>query len=95
MRELIALCTQMATGIVLPALLIKWDERRLGPGSLARCWPVASFWCAVVVFGMFSIPVHFCRTRRSVLGLVQGLLWALAMAIVVTLMGWMSGPIGV
>ena len=56
---------------------------------------MASFWCAVVVFGMFSIPVHFCRTRRSVLGLVQGLLWAIAIAIVVTLMGWMSGPIGV
>ena len=83
----------MAASIALPALLVTWDERRLTPELTQRCWPKTSFWCAVVAFGVFSVPVHFCRTRRSVLGLVQGLLWALALAITVALMGWMSGPI--
>jgi hypothetical protein len=94
MGQLIAVSAQIAAGIALPALLIKWDERRLTSPSLDRCWPDASFWCAVVAFGMFSVPVHFCRTRRSVLGLVQGLLWALALAVAISLLGWMSGPIG-
>jgi hypothetical protein len=94
MMQLIGLLIQMATGIVLPAILVRWDERRLSQPLLDRCWPESSFWCAVVAFGVFSIPVHFYRTRRSVLGLVQGLLWAVAIAVVIGLAGWMSGPVG-
>ena len=94
MRQLIAIVTQMATGIVLPALLVRWDERRLSEKLQDRCWPKASFWCAVVAFGLLCVPVHFCRTRRSVLGLVQGLLWAVAIAAAIAVTGWMSGPIG-
>jgi hypothetical protein len=93
MGQVLAAAAQMAAGIALPALFIKWDQRRLTRALLDRCWPASSFWCAVVAFGLLSVPVHFCRTRRSVLGLVQGLLWTLALAIVVALMGWMSGPI--
>jgi hypothetical protein len=92
MTQLIPIVAQMATGIALPALLVRWDERRLGDELRDRCWPEASFWCAVVTFGLFSIPVHFCRTRRSVLGLVQGLLWAVATGAAMALAGWMSGP---
>lgn len=92
MRQLIAFIFQLAAGIALPALLVRWDERRLSPTCRARSWPCASFWCAVVTFGIFSVPVHFCRTRRSVLGLVQGLLWALALAVILLCAGWMIGP---
>jgi hypothetical protein len=36
-----------------------------------------------VAFGPFCIPVHFVRTRRSLLGLVTGLSWmALVLAVI-------------
>ncbi len=93
MGQLIAIAAQIAAGIVLPAVVIRWDERRLSKPLRDRAWPDPSFWCAVVAFGVFSVPVHFCRTRRSVLGLVQGLLWGLALAVALAALGWMSGPI--
>ncbi len=94
MRELIALSAQIAAGIALPALIVRWDERRLGVQALNRCWPPASFWCSVVTFGLFCLPVHFWRTRRSLLGLLQGSLWALGVAVILGILGWMSGPMG-
>ena len=92
MRELITLSAQIAAGIALPAVIVKLDERRLDVQALNRCWPPASFWCSVVTFGLFCLPVHFCRTRRSLLGFVQGMLWALSVAVALGVLGWMSGP---
>ncbi len=62
--------------------LILWDERHLPPDQLARAWPPATRAIAIVYFGVLALPVHFFRTRRTPLGLVQGLAWALGMALV-------------
>ena len=92
MRELVGYCAQIIAGILLPALIVRRDERHLDVQALNRCWPPASFWCSVVTFGLFCLPVHFCRTRRSLVGLVQGGLWALGVAVTLGILGWMRGP---
>ena len=71
-----AVSLQIALGIALPALVIKKDLLRLEPVKLARAWNDASLWSAVVAFGPICLIVHFARTRRSLWGLVLGLLWA-------------------
>jgi len=73
--ELAALIIQSVAGIVLPACIVKWDESHLGPDRLRRAWPPASFWCAVVAFGIFCLPFHFLRTRGVRRGLALGLGW--------------------
>ncbi len=55
---------------------IRWDEGRLPDDELARGWPTASRRLAIVYFGVLALPVHFGRTRRSLLGVLEGLAWA-------------------
>lgn len=88
MLDVVVVTVQLALGIAVPAWLLRRDERRLPEGMLARAWPQASFWSAVVAFGPLCLPVHFVRTRRSVMGFLLGLL-ALAVALGVQLLaGW-------
>jgi hypothetical protein len=74
MLDVVAVVLQLALGIAVPAWLLRFDEHRLSPAMLERAWPRASFWSAVVAFGPLCLPVHFVRTRRSVVGLLLGLL---------------------
>ena len=87
MREFIALIAQTVAGILLPAYIVKRDERHLAPERFARGWPFATFWCSVVTFGVFCLPIHFWRTRRSLIGLGLGLFWALATTVVLAGLG--------
>ena len=81
MLDVALVALQMALGILVPAAIVRFDERRLAPQALERAWPPASFWMAVVVFGPLCLPVHFWRTRRSVLGVLMGVAaFALALA---------------
>ena len=80
MLDVVAVILQLVLGIALPTLLLRFDEHRLSHERLARAWPRASFWSAVVAFGPLCLPVHFVRTRRSVTGFLLGLL-ALAVAL--------------
>jgi len=60
-------------GIAVPAGIVRYDVARLNGERLARAWPDASLWSAVVVFGPLCLPVHFLRTRRGWVGLGLGL----------------------
>lgn len=91
MHEFIAVVVQIVAGIGAPAFLVKWDERRLTPTQLRRAWPIATFWCSVVTFGIFCLPIHFWRTRRTFPGFSLGLLWLLASAIALGAIGWIVG----
>ena len=91
MGELIVLFVQMGLGIVLPAWIVRRDERRLDERRLERAWPPATFWCAVVTFGPLCLPVHFLRTRRSAKGLGLGLAWLLGVVSVQALLGRLMG----
>jgi hypothetical protein len=75
MPDVLSLLVSMSLQILLPFWLIRRDERKLTQPALNRAFPEATFWIAVVVLGLVSIPIHFVRTRRSVTGLLLGLLW--------------------
>ena len=75
MAEVLSLVVSMTLGIVAPWWIIRQDLRRRTPDQLARAWNDASFWTAIVVFGPLCIPVHFIKTRRSLWGLLLGVLW--------------------
>ena len=64
--------------------------RHFVPKASLQGWNDASFWSAIVVFGPLSIPVHFARTRRSVLGLVIGVFWAGLVMGVIGVVSWFS-----
>ncbi len=77
------LVLQLGLGIVLTAWVLRRDMRRLPEDAYARAWNDATFWSAVVVFGPLSIPVHFARTRRTLLGFLAGVLWAAAVLVAI------------
>jgi hypothetical protein len=72
--QLLQFLVAMVLGIVLPAWLIRYDERSLSDPQRERAFGFATYWIAVVVFGPFCLPVHFVRTRRSLWGLGLGLI---------------------
>lgn len=74
-----------ALGIAVPAVVVRRDLRRLSGEPLARAWPDASLWAAVVMFGPLCVPLHFIRTRRSWLGLGLALLWFVATLLLIAL----------
>ena len=81
------LVLQIALGVALTAWVVSRDMRRLPAQRFARSWNEASFWSAVVAFGPLCIPVHFLRTRRTVLGFVLGLAWMAAVLAAISLAG--------
>jgi hypothetical protein len=95
MTSVLAVVLDLILGVVLTAWVVRFDMRRLPPERFARCWNDASFWSAIVAFGPLSIPVHFVRTRRSVVGFIIGILWAAGVLVVLEVAGsvlmWISG----
>ena len=80
MSEVAPLLASWVVSVVLLFALLRWDESRLLPEQLARAWPPATRTLALVYFGVVSLPVHFGRTRRTLLGVLQGVLWAAGIA---------------
>ena len=64
---------ELALGILVPWWIVRWDLRRLSDERRARAWNDASFWSAIVLFGPLSLPFHFTKTRRSLLGFGLGI----------------------
>ena len=63
--------------IVLPYLVTHYDRRRLVAEQLSRAWNGPSWACAIFFFGPLSLPAHFWVTRRTVVGLFQGVAWTI------------------
>jgi len=83
--EVLLYLLSFVLGILVPAVIVRWDLGRLTGERLARSWPEASLWSAVVVFGPLCLPVHFIRTRRSWAGLGLGLLWLVGAVLLISL----------
>ena len=98
MAEVLLFTLSLALGIAVPAVIVRWDLRTLTGERLARAWPEASLWLAVVVFGPFCLPIHFIRTRRSWWGLGLAVFWlgvGLGLVFVpVAVLGWAFGVEG-
>ncbi|HYJ08479.1 MAG TPA: hypothetical protein VEX18_05705 [Polyangiaceae bacterium] len=85
MGELLLFTLSAVLGIAVPAVVVRRDLRRLRGEPLARSWPDASLWAAVVMFGPLCVPIHFIRTRRSWLGFGLALLWLAATLLLIAL----------
>lgn len=85
MAEVLLFALSLALGILVPMGIVRWDLKRLTGENLARSWPDASLWSAVVVFGPLCVPVHFLRTRRSWAGLGLAAFWLICALVLVTL----------
>jgi len=75
----------VALSIAVPAAIVRRDLARLSGERLARSWPDSSMWSAVVVFGPISVPIHFIRTRRNLLGLGLALFWLICSVLLIAL----------
>ena len=85
MGEVLLFTLSFALGIAVPWRIVRRDLTRLSGDPLARAWPDASIWAAVVVFGPLCLPVHFIRTRRSWLGAALGLGWLVGAVLLISL----------
>lgn len=72
MSETLVVALSLILNALLPYLIVRRDLRRLSAERLARAWTDASFLSAVVAFGPLSLPVHFVKTRRSLIGFGLG-----------------------
>jgi hypothetical protein len=74
----------------VPAAILRFDLQQLRGEMLARAWPDSSLWSAVGGFGPLCVPIHFVRTRRSLVGLLLGGFWLLCVALIIGLSveGW-------
>lgn len=81
MSEVLIVALSLVLNAFLPYAIVKRDLLSLPKPLLERAWTDPSFLSAVLAFGPLSLPVHFGKTRRSVLGLGIGLgLCVLSMA---------------
>jgi hypothetical protein len=83
--EVLLFSLSFVLGIAVPAGIVRGDLARLQGERLARSWPDASVWAAVVAFGPLCVPVHFIRTRRSLVGIALGLAWLIAALLLIVL----------
>jgi hypothetical protein len=83
--EILLFTLSFALGIAVPASIVRRDLSRLTGEHLARAWPDASLWSAVVVFGPLCVPIHFIRTRRSLWGILLGAAWLFAALLLIAL----------
>jgi hypothetical protein len=74
----LALLVQFFASIFVTAWIVRFDIQRLPPARKERAWPDSSLWAAVVWFSPLCLLIHFLRTRRSLLGLLLGVVWLLA-----------------
>lgn len=84
MQEVLEILVAWAVTIAGIAVLVRLDERHLDRERLARAWPPSTFMSAlgfvvlggVLIGAVLALVAHFGRTRRSVWGVVLGLLAA-------------------
>jgi len=88
MRDALVMVLEFVAAIAVSGLVVTRDVKRLEPRLLARAWPPTSIWSAVALLGPFCIPLHFLRTRRSLLGLLLGVAWLAAAALSLEALGW-------
>jgi hypothetical protein len=95
LAEILLYLLSFGLGIAIPAAIVRWDVARLSGERLARAWPDASLWSAVVAFGPLCVPIHFLRTRRNWAGLDLALFWLAVTLFLVTVpgavLGWLLG----
>jgi len=89
MRDVLVLIVEFAATIAVSAWVVRRDVKHLGPEELSRAWPDPSLWSAVVCFSPICVPIHFVRTRRSLVGVALGIAWFVATLVTVNGLAWL------
>ena len=97
MRDALVLLVSFAVTIGVTAWILHFDIARLSPQRLARAWPTASLWSAIVYFSPICLLIHFAKTRRSLLGFFLGIGWfvvdVVAIELLARLSDWLIGAL--
>ena len=73
--EVLDVIVSAALSISLTYTVVACDRLRLSPEQRARGWNSASTESALIAFAPLCIVAHFWVTRRSLRGILLGLLW--------------------
>lgn len=84
-----------ALSMGLTYLVVACDRLRLTPEQRARGWNTASTGSAIVGFSPVCLIAHFWVTRRSVMGLLQGVFWTVAVSVLYVGLATISDQLGV
>jgi hypothetical protein len=90
MSDVLVLLVQFFASIFVTAWIVRFDIARLPARLKERAWPDSSLWAAVVWFSPLCLLIHFLRTRRSLLGLLLGILWLLAAMLAVSGLAYLA-----
>lgn len=85
MAEVALLIAGVVFNMALCVGVVLWDRKRLPPLQRDRAWNTASFASAVFGFAPWCILAHFWVTRRSLRGVLLGLLWLLILLLALVL----------
>jgi len=97
--ELVEAGVEIVLTMIAGRLLFAWDESRMSEAQKERAWPPASrgmVVCSPLWFfplWLVGIPLHFLRTRRSLRGVVEAVLWTGAMFGLLVAIGVVFGMI--
>ncbi len=95
MADVLDVALSMLVGTLGTILLVAWDERRLDEAAQDRAWPLSTRLAAALAFGPLCLPVHFWRTRRTLVGTLLGFgALALLVAIVALLSEGLHAVLG-
>ncbi|MDB4997558.1 MAG: hypothetical protein JWM74_4990 [Myxococcaceae bacterium] len=84
--EMVEFSVALVLNAVLTFAVVATDERWLAysnPELLDRAWPSSTRLSASIAFGPLCLPIHFWRTRTSVLRRLLGLAAAAGVILVV------------
>ncbi len=85
MMDVLEILVSWAVTTAFMFAVVILDERRMDQRDdprLERAWPPSSRASAIVGFGVLALPLHFLRTRRSLVGLLLAIgFTALALAV--------------
>lgn len=96
MSDALIVVVSLVLNALVPYLIVRHDLARLSEERLSRAWTQASFLSAVYAFGPLSLPVHFTKTRRSLVGFLLGVAWlGLAVALEAAVTGALGLLLGV
>lgn len=86
MAEIALLILSSVINMGLCAAVVIWDRKRLASEQLDRGWNGATFGAAVFAFSPWCILAHFWVTRRSVRGVLLGVMWLAILLVAIVLL---------
>jgi hypothetical protein len=84
--EVVELGLAFALDWILTYRILRRDFGRMSTVERERSWGEASLWSALFLCQRWCLVVHFTRTRRTWVGFLTGLGWALLVTVVIVLL---------